>query len=429
MPAKPKRSHYYGWYIVAASVIGVALSQAPIAYLSLGVFMIPLQQSFGWARGTVSLGLSVGALSLALSMPLVGRLVDRHGARRVLLPSMAMFSVAMMSLYFLTGSLWHYLGMFALIGIVGSGSNTMTYARVLSSWFDRLRGTALGFAMSGIGLGSALSPVIAQAIINGHGWRLAYLGLGLMVLVVGWPIEYFVIRDSPQSVGLRQDGEAGRVRHPIDPIELGEAALAPVGMTRRDAVRTREFWMLMAIFFIVALTVHGLQIHLAPLLRDNGLSADAAAGAAGLAGAAIFFSRIAVGYLLDKFFAPRVGFFVFLCPLVAMALVGHANTVAPALVSATLLGVGSGAESDLMAYLVSRYFGIRCFAEIYGYTYGALMLGTAIGPYLWGLTFDIYHSYQPALWAALGGVGLICLLLLQFSRFPDWNRTLAPNPG
>jgi MFS family permease len=426
VPAQPQRSLYYGWYIVAASAIGVALSQAPVAYLSLGVFMIPLQQSFGWDRGTVSLGLSVGALTLALSMPLVGRLVDRHGARRVLLPSMLMFSLVMMSLYFLTGSLWHYLGMFALIGVVGSGSNTMTYARVLSAWFDRRRGMALGFAMSGIGLGSALSPVIAQAIINAHGWRAAYLGLGLLVLAVGWPIQYFLMRDSPQAVGLRQDGEPASVRHPI---ELGDASLASVGMTRREAVRTKEFWMLMAIFFIVALTLHGLQIHLAPLLRDNGLSAGAAAGAAGLTGAVMFVSRIGVGYLLDKFFAPRLGFFVFLCPLVAMALVGHASTVGLALASATLLGVGSGAESDLMAYLVSRYFGIKCFAEIYGYTYGALMVGSAIGPYLWGLTFDLSHSYQPALWTALGGIGVICLLLLRFGRFPDWNQKLALSPG
>lgn len=426
VPPQPTRKLYYGWYIVAASVIGVALSQAPIVYLSLGVFMIPLQQSFGWDRGKVSLGLSVGALTLALSMPVVGRLIDKHGARRVLLPSMAMFAIATMSLYFLTGSFWRYLAMFALIGVVGSGSNTMTYARVLSAWFDRLRGMALGFAMSGIGLGSALSPIIAQAIINGHGWRAAYLGLGLLVLVVGWPIQFFVMRDSPRAVGLRQDGAPGSVRHPT---EFGDASLAPVGMSRRDAVRTREFWMLMAIFFIVALTVHGLQIHLAPLLRDNGLSATAAAGAAGLAGAVIFVSRIGVGYLLDKFFAPRVGLIVFLCPLIAMALVGHATTVGLALASATLLGIGSGAESDLMAYLVSRYFGIKCFAEIYGYTYGALMLGTAIGPYLWGLTFDLFHSYQPALWAALGGIVMICLLLLQFRPFPDWRRKVATAAG
>ncbi len=82
-----------------------------------------------------------------------------------------------------------------------------------------------------------------------------------------------------------------------------------------------------------------------------------------------------------------------------------------------------------MAYLVSRYFGIKCFAEIYGYTYGALMLGTAIGPYLWGLTFDLFHSYQPALWVALGGIVMICLLLLLFRPFPDWRRQVAAASG
>ena len=109
------------------------------------------------------------------------------------------------------------------------------------------------------------------------------------MLVVGWPIQFFVMRDSPQAIGLRQEGEPRSVRQPA---EFGDASLAPVGMSRRGAVRTREFWMLMTIFFIVALTVHGLQIHLAPLLRDNGLSASAAPGAAGLTGAVIFVSRI-----------------------------------------------------------------------------------------------------------------------------------------
>src|SRR4051812_32199884 len=118
MQAQASRGLFYGWYIVGASVIGAALSQAPIVYLSLGVFMIPLKEAFGWDRGTVSLGLSVGALTLALSMPPVGRLIDKFGPRRVLLPSMAMFAVATMSLYFLTNSRWHYLGMFALIGVV-----------------------------------------------------------------------------------------------------------------------------------------------------------------------------------------------------------------------------------------------------------------------------------------------------------------------
>ena len=427
MPLQPTRKRYYGWYIVAASVIGVALSQAPIVYLSLGVFMIPLQQSFGWDRGKVSLGLSVGALTLALSMPAVGRLIDKYGARRVLLPSMAMFSIATMSLYFLSGSFWHYLCMFALIGVVGSGSNTMTYARVLAAWYDRLRGMALGFAMSGIGLGSALSPVIAQAIINGH--RLACRLPRTRPVGARGGMADPVLRDARLAAGHRAAPGGGAT------------LCQTTGRIRRCVARpggNEPPWR------GADQRVLDADDHFFHRRTHRARSADPSCTTVArqrLVGQCRGRRRRPDrrGYFCQphrqsaicwiNYFAPRVGLVVFLCPLIAMAVVGHANTVGLALASATLLGIGSGAESDLMAYLVSRYFGIKCFAEIYGYTYGALMLGTAIGPYLWGLTFDLFHSYQPALWVALGGIVMICLLLLLFRPFPDWRRQVAAASG
>jgi len=200
----------------------------------------------------------------------------------------------------------------------------MTYARVLRPGLT-VAGMALGFAMSAWPRFCAVAHH-CPGIINGHGWRAAYLGLGLLVLVVGWPIQFFVMRDSPGPSGCAGRG-AGLCQTPD---RIRRCVARAGGNDRRDAVRTREFWMLMAIFFIVALTVHGLQIHLAPLLRDNGLSATAAAGAAGLAERS--FLSAASAWAICWINSSRTGRIDRVSrPLIAMALVGHATTVGLAL--------------------------------------------------------------------------------------------------
>jgi MFS family permease len=406
-PGKPRMFH--GWWVVTASTVGVSMCQTPIVFLTLGVFMIPLGEEFGWDRATVSLALSVGALSLAFAMPIKGYLLDRWGARRVLLPSMV----------FLNNSLWHFLGTFAFIGVVGAGANTMSYAQIVTSWFDKHRGLALGIVMSGVGFGSSVSPLLAQGLIDAFDWRAAYLGLGLIVLLIGFPIVYFFVRETPQEMGLEPDGRTRAESAALQNERQSDSVKQ--GLSRQEALRTKEFWMLMIIVFLFAMTLHGVQIHLAPLLRDNGMSAQAAAGAISAMGIATVVARISVGYLFDRFFAPFVAFVAFLFPLAGMLLLGTSDLLWLGVVCAVFIGIGGGAESDFIAYLIGRYFGVKTFGEIYGYLFGVLMFGTAVGPYAIGLVRDVTGSYDAALWACLGGFLLICFMTTQFKPFPKWD--------
>src|SRR5215472_18811044 len=161
----------YRWYICAASFVGLMVCQSPAVFLSFGVFIKPLASAFGWERGPISLALSFAAISLALVSPLAGSLVDRFGARRVLLPSMISFGLLMGSLYFLSGSLVQFYAFYVLLGIVGAGANNVSFMRVITAWFGRLCGRALGVASSGVTMGAAVLSFVAQLCISHFGWR------------------------------------------------------------------------------------------------------------------------------------------------------------------------------------------------------------------------------------------------------------------
>ncbi len=405
----------YRWRIVGASFIGLAMCQSPIAFLTLGVFMKPLGAAFGWGRGPVSLALSAGALTLAVITPLVGRLIDRVGARRVMIPSMIGFGLLMASLYFLTNSLLHFYAIYLLLGVVGAGANNVSFMRVISAWFNKTRGLALGVASCGVTLGSAGAAYFAQRMIDSYGWRAAYLGLGAAVLLIGVPIVSIFIRERPADVGLEPEEPATR--------ELASvSAGTELGLTVGQALRRPIVWAMIFLGFLVAVSLHGVQIHMVPLLTDRGISPDMAAGLFTLiAGVTSTIGRMGVGGLFDRFFAPRVAMVAFLLPAAGLAFVLFSSAAWPCFIMVALMGLGSGSESDVLGYLTSRYFGLKSFGQIYGLVFGGFMVGTAIGPYLFGLLFDWTKSYQIAIIISIVLILVMCALLALLPKFPDFT--------
>ena len=144
---------FYGWWVVLASGVGLALHFGPIIVATFGVFLKPLSQEFGWSRTQISLAFSLATLGLTVAVPFIGRLVDRFGARRVILPAVLLFGLSVLSLSFLSAHLWHFYAIYLLMGVVGSGTTPVPYAKVISRWFDRKRGLALGLAVAGIAVG------------------------------------------------------------------------------------------------------------------------------------------------------------------------------------------------------------------------------------------------------------------------------------
>lgn len=377
---------FHGWWIVFVAAIGLGLGYGPVVTFTFGVFFKPLSQEFGWNRAQVSLAFSLSLFVMSFLLPLVGRLVDRFGARRVIVPSVALFSLGLMSFALLGPRLWQLYVVYLCLGVVGGGTAPVPYSSVLSHWFDKRRGLALGLAMVGLGLGAFMMPSVAQWLIDAGGWRRAYIAIGLMVSLVAIPVVMAFLKETPHLLGLTPDGEP-RAASTMQP---GQRE----GLSFDEARRTDTFWIMVSAFFLMSASVHGCLIHLVPLLTDRGVSPQSAAFAASLLGGALLLGRVGAGYLLDRFFASAVALCFFCGAAFGFLLLWSGVSGLLAFAAAFLVGLGMGAEGDIIAYLVSRYFGLRALGEIYGYAFAAFTLGGVVGPLLMGIGFDATGSYR-----------------------------------
>ncbi|MBV8056313.1 MAG: MFS transporter [Deltaproteobacteria bacterium] len=411
---------FYGWWVVLAAGVGLALHIGPIIVSTFGVFFKPLSQEFGWSRAEVSLAFSLLNLEGIVVVPVIGRLVDRLGARRVIVPSVLFFGLGIMSLYFLTASLWHFYALYLVLGVGGGGTSPVGYSKVIAHWFDKKRGLALALAISGVSLGGFIMPPLAQALITAVGWRQAYVVLGLLTVAGTLPVVGLLLKESPQLMGLAPDGGPGT--------DAGRAASQgqEYGLRGAEAWHTAAFWLMAGAFFLVSVSFLGFYIHLVPLLTDRGVSPQSAALAMSVASIGGFVGRLGCGYLLDRFFAPYVAVGFFGGSALGIFLLWGGAVGGGVFVAVVLVGLGLGAEFDVMPYMVSRYFGLRAFGEIYSYAFAAFGLGGVIGPLLMGAGFDATGSYQ----LALGGFVMLPLLaaglLTQLGPYRVWEVGVEP---
>jgi MFS family permease len=387
------------WWIVVGSVLGLIVGNGPILQFSFGVFVKPVSEALGAERGTLSAAVMMGLLATAIATPFVGRLVDRFGIRAVTLPAIALFAASIAAIGFATTA-WAYIALYTIAGIAAAGQTPLAYCKAVSSSFDAKRGLALGIAIAGVGLGTALVPPLAQGLIGRFDWRAAYVGMGILTFVLAFPSMALLVT----KPGKQQAGPAA-------------ATTAQDGLSAAEALRSATFWKLAISFFLVALAAGGTVAHIVPLLTDRGLTPQRAAMALTAAGVALIGGRLLSGYLLDRVFAPIVATVFFALPLLGIAMLLATTDTTLAIPAAILVGLGLGAEVDLIAFLQSRYLGLRSFGEIYGYLFAVFMVGSAIGPFAMGMSFQVLHTYAPALGAMLVGLVIACLLMARLGRY------------
>lgn len=411
--AVPTRTRLYaGWRIVLVTLVGMSSSPGPYAFAALGVFMLPLSEEFGWSRSAISSAITVLTIATALSSPLVGRMVDRMGARRVLLGSLLALGACMVALGAFTSRLWHLLLIYALIGTLAAGANSLPYMRALSAWFDRNRGLAIGIGIGGIGIGYAYVPAVIQAAVRYADWRYGYYALAAIIFCVSLPALWAGFQDSPAAAGRSDESERPGGHTPA-------AAGAQPGLSAAEAYRTRVFWMLAATFFILSLVLNGTLTHLMPMLVDRGVEQDTAALAVSSVGVMMAVSRVGIGFLVDRIFAPHVATACFAASMLGIGIFALSSDIPLIFAAALALGLSIGAETDLMAYLAGRYFGLRNFGAVYGSLFAATLAGTALGPILLGITFDTWGNYTAALAAAVVLNLAAVLITLRLGPFPQ----------
>ena len=402
------------WLVVIASMCGLMVGTGAILIFATSVFLRPVSAELGITRGDLSGALLVATLFTAISCPIVGWLVDRYGARKLMLAGLPLYALCVAGFGFMQAQpFWVIPLLYGLLGFIGGLQTPIPYAYVVNRWFDRQRGLALGIATAGVGLGVALLPPYLAWMIGAFGWRQAYWGLAITVLVLAWlPVVLFV-----REPGL---GEAEAQR--------GVAVAAPgtelPGDEASTAFKTRRFWALTIAFFLAVVAINGTLTHIIPLMMDRGIQLQQAAFIFSFAGYAIILGRIIAGWCLDRIWGPYVAIVFFVIPMIGIALLGTGDT-SLAVAGAVLCGAGIGAEIDLMAFFVSRYFGLKAYGRIYGLMFAIFNIGTGLGPALSGKAFDAYHSYSQIFTVYGVLLAVTCLLLVGLGPYPYPARKQA----
>ncbi len=408
---------FYGWWVVAASAVGLGCSTATLIAATFAVYVGPLRTEFAWRATDVYLATLLVNGAATLASPFIGMLVDRIGPRRVIIPSMISVVMILASFYFLHPSLPQFYLRYVLLGVLGVGATHVGFGRVISLWFDRRRGLALGIALSGIGIGGFLWPIFCQYLIGGTGWRLAYLVQAGVIAAVALPLVAWIIRDAPESLGLAPDGATARAPAASAGVEHVQRA----GLSLRVAVRGGPFWLILIAYLVIGFALQSVMLHLVPLLVGRGVAPMMAALAQSSIFLALIFGRLASGWLIDRVFAPRVAIAFLVAPVAGMALLALGVRGGAAFIAALLVGLAAGGEVDVLAYLSGRYYGLRHFSAIYGTLNGLYALGAGLGGPVTAWIAEGPGGYAPALWFDAGLLLIASVLLSRLGPFPRWG--------
>jgi MFS family permease len=376
----PPDERLQGAIVVLAAAVALACSA--LFVFSFGVFLKPLASEFHWSRSQVSGALTAHLLVSMFVAPIAGWLADKWRPRLLVASSFITFGAVFASLALQTGSLALLYAGYTIGSLLGLGTSAVVITRIVASWFDSKRGLALGLTLSGAGIGIAVMPVVAQGLIEVLGWRTAFVAMGLSVGTLGALMAIF-LRKAPERA--------------VD-------AIKQEGFSLADARRATAFWLLCFAFLLIGTSFTGVMLHLVPMLTDRGIGPAAAARVQAAVGISLLLGRVATGFLLDRVWAPGLAATCLVVAIGGVLTLLHAEDTGTLALGALMFGFGSGAEIDILAFLVAKYFGVRSYGQIYAWPYGSYMLGAAIGPLLAARLFETLGGYTSVL-------PILCLIL------------------
>ncbi len=404
-----------GWLVVLAAMVGVAVGMSPVPFYTIGMFAPELSKAFGWSFASMMGSIGVQSAVVMASSPMAGFAVDRWGARPVAVVSLLLFGLSFMSLALSSGSLLLYYAQWGVMSVLGAGTLSATWTRVVNGWFDKNRGLALGLASTGTGLTGFLIKPYTAWIITDYGWRTAFVAVGLLPIVVGIPVILLLFHEKRDVLATVDAHEAPEVEE--------------YGLTLMQALRSHRFWILAAAFFLIAFALTAPTPNLENILKSFDFKLAQIGRITASFGLAVIAGRIVGGWMLDRLWAPACAFVILLIPAFgSWLLTGDVLSSQAALTAVLCIGFGAGFEFDLLAYLISRYFGQRNYGTIYGCFYTVIAFGGGLGPVVYGYAFDSTGTYGTALLIGVGCVLTGAALLLLLGAYPVFSASDATNP-
>jgi len=396
------------WMVVGA--VWVTLAIASGLYFSFPVFFVALLEEFGWSRGATAAAFSISSIVQGTLAPVVGILVDRVGPRRVMLGGACLLSGACV-LSSQIGSLW---SLYVVTGVLGaSGLCAVSWVpsgALISRWFTERRGSMLGLAFSGMGAGVLAIGPLAQWLITMHGWRAAYLVLGLGTFVVLVPLVWLGVREAPMVTAPSRGAGWGPT-----------AGRSNAGGEVGDALRTRAFWALFFAYLCTPLAVFSVVTHQVAFAVDQGFPRLFVAGIFGLTGLLSTVGRIVFGIAADRIGRATSATISYGCTAVGtLCLLGlevwpHAAAL---YAYALFFGLGFGARGPIITAMASQLFPGRRFGAIYGILSVGNGIGGGVAPWFGGIVHDLTGSYRVAFLVAVGfcALGSACFWLARPRR-------------
>jgi MFS family permease len=422
---KPRRRIFYGWYLVAASIATNTIFSAAY-FQGFGVLIIPIERSFGWDRWVISAAMSLRQLESGIVSPAVGFLLDRVSSRKLIFWSAVISAVGFLGLGFTNGIVAFFL-FFVVISLGASGvSHGVTWPVIISRWFRRNRGLAMGLAVTGPIFGSPI-VILNTQIEEAYGWRVVLIGYGIVIFVAVTLLS-MLVRDWPEPYGLRPDGD------PPEEDAFTERSTGPsprrpdTGLTLHAVLRTKEFWLFTSYLSGTFAVNSAFQVHMIPYFQqDMGLTSAWAAVVLTMVFIISGIGRVGGGYLLDKIdyrfvlaiVAAMLGFSLLYLQVV------HVNTVSATLPFALLFGVSFGCLVPMRGAVGSIMFGTRAIGGVLGILQGAPIAAGVIGPLVMGIIFDLNRNYSVAIWGLIVISALMVPLSLAMASPADLAKRIG----
>lgn len=399
-----------GYKPLLGALIGAGCGLSSVCFYTNGVFVAAISEDMNWSRGAIQVGVSIMILIAVITAPTVGWLIDRYGARRIALISLPLFGITLSGMSLVTDQIWTFYAGWTVMSIFAAGTLPITWTKVVNGWFDDFRGMALGLTLAGTGIAATLAPSYVVWLIDIMGWRNAYVALAFTVMAISLPSVYLLFKEPVES-------QSGKVNQ-ID-AAISKQPLMATGLSVKEALKGYRFWVLSISLLLVAASISGVITNFVPLLTDKGLSFADAARYAGLIGVSVIGGRLVAGFLMDRLWAPMIAA-IFLCMPCLAAFILTTGNISPMILglSALIVGLAAGAELDLMAFLVSRYFGLKHYGALYGGIYIFFSIGAGLAPAMFGWTYDMFGHYQAVLYIAAISSMIGACLMLTLGRYP-----------
>jgi MFS family permease len=371
---------------------------------TLGVMIHPLEREFGWSRAEISIGPMFPSLAAVIMAPLVGLAVDRFGPRPIALLGIPLFSAALALMSTASASIISWWGLCALLGVASMFIFPMVWTSAISARFERNRGLALALALSGTGIAASVMPVLATWLLDLHGWRGAYITIGLLCFLITFPLVFFFFCRGDRQTSTN----AARTEHAIS------------RTVARAQMLSGRFILLAAAAAVFSAALCALTSNAVPILLSEDFDPMTAAAIAGLIGLGTIAGRLAGGMLLDMFDGRHVAAASVVAPMVTAAiLLATQGSQEAATVACLLLGLAAGAEYDACAYLTARYFGTRNFATLFGLIAGIVLLVNGVAPALSNRVYDVTGSYDAVLWTLIPMFALAAVQFMALGKPPE----------